>query len=290
MKRKCAVIGSPINHSKSPELHTFFYKQLGIEDQYEYQAVEVKKEEFEDFLSRSFTEFWVGFSVTMPLKEDIFKSLKKMEPAYLDIDDEFWWVIKNDPLVEKLGVANTLTFTISHTGLDEDGCEIGGYNTYCSLYNTDVYGIEQAIGESATYNEVKNLHKAIILGNGATSRSAKEALVNLGLSENEITIAGRHGDYDVDINNKDALKKSILQADIIVSTLPWEANELILPKFSEEINSKICLECAFPKILPNSIDGSRMLIWQAQKQVKLMTGKLPQVEGVDFSPVFGYQS
>ena len=60
-----AVLGSPINHSLSPLLHSLAYKHLGIEARYE--AIEVRSGELSNFLSNTDKS---AFSLTMPLKEE----------------------------------------------------------------------------------------------------------------------------------------------------------------------------------------------------------------------------
>ena len=65
---KAAVLGSPISHSLSPLLHATAYKELGIEASYD--AIEVKAGGLADFLE-SKDASWTGFSLTMPLKEEV---------------------------------------------------------------------------------------------------------------------------------------------------------------------------------------------------------------------------
>ena len=107
MTSRYAVLGSPIEHSKSPAIHTAAFKELGTNASYD--RIEIAGDlkawikEHEDFR---------GFSVTMPLKE---KALDLAERA--------------DPLAIATQSANTLIRTTS--GWD--------------AFNTDVFGIQQAL-------------------------------------------------------------------------------------------------------------------------------------------------
>ena len=66
--RRCAVIGSPIAHSLSPLLHRTAYAQLGLADEFCYDAFEVTPETLPGFLAGLGDE-WVGLSVTAPNKQ-----------------------------------------------------------------------------------------------------------------------------------------------------------------------------------------------------------------------------
>ena len=64
---RCAVLGSPIDHSLSPLLHTKAYEFLGVEGSYE--RFRVDESELGNFLEVHTPREWRGFSLTMPLKE-----------------------------------------------------------------------------------------------------------------------------------------------------------------------------------------------------------------------------
>ncbi len=64
--RHAAVLGSPIEHSLSPVLHTAAYTALGL-DGWTYTAQECREDELRALVGR-LDESWVGLSLTMPLK------------------------------------------------------------------------------------------------------------------------------------------------------------------------------------------------------------------------------
>jgi shikimate dehydrogenase len=105
--RQYAVLGSPIEHSKSPTIHTAAFDVLGAAAQYTRFEV---SENLKSWLE-SKPDF-AGFSVTMPLKKQA-----------LDLAE------RADPLAIATQSANTLVRTDS--GWD--------------AYNSDVFGIQQAL-------------------------------------------------------------------------------------------------------------------------------------------------
>ena len=67
-KLKLAVIGKPIDHSKSPEIHQDFANQFDIK--VEFRRDEVTPETLETWLSGFFKDGGKGVSITLPLKEE----------------------------------------------------------------------------------------------------------------------------------------------------------------------------------------------------------------------------
>lgn len=77
---KAAVLGSPISHSLSPALHKRAYLELGLNASYE--GIEVKSGELASFLANLHSP-WTGFSLTMPLKEEVLDSLDSVSDVAL---------------------------------------------------------------------------------------------------------------------------------------------------------------------------------------------------------------
>lgn len=134
------MLGSPIGHSRSPELHSAAYRVLGLP--WSYERVEMTGDALPQFLAGLGDE-WRGLSLTMPLKRDV-----------LPLLDE------RDELVTLTGVCNTVRL--------DAGRRLG--------YNTDVYGIVSAFIEAG----VTSLRHVQVLGGGATAASAVVAAARLG--------------------------------------------------------------------------------------------------------------
>jgi shikimate dehydrogenase len=109
--RKAGVLGSPVAHSRSPQLHLAAYRALGLAD-WTYDRIECDAEELPGFVGGLGPE-WVGLSVTKPGKF-----------AALRFADE------HTPRAEQVGSANTLVRTRSGWRAD----------------NTDVDGVAGALG------------------------------------------------------------------------------------------------------------------------------------------------
>jgi shikimate dehydrogenase len=140
-----AVLGSPIAHSLSPTLHEAAYATLGLG--WSYGRHEVASGGLDAFVAGLGPE-WRGLSLTMPLKREVLPLLDR-----------------TTPLVDELGVANTVAFRREGSAVVRAGA------------NTDVQGLVrpvEALGHLPG--------EATILGGGATAASALTAAVRLGAS------------------------------------------------------------------------------------------------------------
>ena len=81
---KYAVIGSPIDHSLSPQIHSIFAQEADIEISYE--AIEVNKENFKIKVDELLNKGYLGLNVTLPIKEEAFNYAEvKSENASLTL-------------------------------------------------------------------------------------------------------------------------------------------------------------------------------------------------------------
>ncbi len=84
-----AVLGDPVSHSRSPQMHAAAYRALGVD--YVYRAVRVPLDEFRDAVKHLFSLGYRGLNCTVPLKEAAFD-----------------WAVDVDPVGRKCGVVNTI--------------------------------------------------------------------------------------------------------------------------------------------------------------------------------------
>lgn len=139
-QRRCAVLGSPIQHSLSPALHRAAYAELGLD--WTYDRFEVREDGLAAFVDGCDAS-WRGLSLTMPLKA-----------AALGLGEV-------EPLARQAEAANTLIF-------EDDGRR--------RLHNTDVAGLVWALRRAG----VERLEHVVVLGAGATARSSLLSVARLG--------------------------------------------------------------------------------------------------------------
>ena len=78
MRYFCAVIGNPVAHSKSPELHQEFAQKLGISLQYD--KILANENNFSQIVKTFFDNGGTGLNITLPFKEKAFLLATKLTP------------------------------------------------------------------------------------------------------------------------------------------------------------------------------------------------------------------
>lgn len=68
---RLAVLGNPVSHSRSPQIHKAFAQQVGID--LSYEKIEVPDGEFNQVASELLSLHYSGFNVTLPCKGDAFR-------------------------------------------------------------------------------------------------------------------------------------------------------------------------------------------------------------------------
>jgi shikimate dehydrogenase len=249
--KRAAVLGHPINHSLSPALHFAGYQALGLD--FDYQAIDVTESELPEFLE-NLDDSWVGLSLTMPLKERI----TEIVPT-------------TDALVRLTNSANTVSI---------------GPDRTMSLSNTDVYGIRQSVTQTLSINKFERI---LIIGSGATARSAAAACKDLGATKVDIrarNVPAREQVQRVAISlgmessSTDLHWEGVGNYDLVISTLPSSAFDHHQIHIDHGIQTAL-LDVAYspwPSRLatqwPNDaiVSGKEMLLWQATKQFAIFTG------------------
>jgi shikimate dehydrogenase len=188
MKKAC-VMGHPVAHSRSPMIHNYWLKQLGISGVYE--LADLQPDEFVPFIKNLSGNGYVGGNVTLPHKEAAFRN-----------------VAARDAASEAVGAVNTLWL--------ENGRLMGG--------NSDTHGFIANLDERAPGWDVKGC-RALILGAGGAARAAVYMLRQRGVEVDLVNrtlpraqeLATRFGAH---AHGWDALPRLLPRADVLVNCTP----------------------------------------------------------------------
>lgn len=264
-----AVMGNPINHSKSPQIHTAFAEQT--DQNLIYSAIQAPLDNFKGTVYDYFSKSGQGLNVTVPFKEEAYAMADELTAR-----------------AQRAGAVNTLMRR-------EDGSVLGD--------NTDGAGIIRDI----TFNNGFSIHnkRVLILGAGGAVKGILEPL----LSEQpaEVVIANRteskaellakdfndfafeqkctidgcgfkevDGAFDLIINGTSAslsgelppLKDSTVTEDTICYDMMYGAQTTVFNQWATGLNAK------------ETIDGLGMLVEQAAEAFELWRGVRPETSEV----------
>lgn len=76
---RCAVVGNPIAHSRSPEIHRLFASQFALPLQYVKMLAD--KNDFTDHVRGFFAQGGKGLNITVPFKEKAFAMAEHLSPS-----------------------------------------------------------------------------------------------------------------------------------------------------------------------------------------------------------------
>ena len=246
--RRCAVLGSPIQHSLSPALHRAAYAHLGLD--WTYDRVEVDEQGLAAFV-RGLDASWRGLSLTMPLKV-----------AVLELGDV-------DQLASLAGAGNTLIVE-------------GGSRT---VHNTDIGGLRWAVGEVTTSPLARvtilgagaTASAALIAASQLGAQQVTIVVRTPARAEPLRPLAVQLG-VELDIRPWWA---RLPDADLAVSTVVSGAADTIAPSVVDTVPVIVdVIYDPWPTVLATTaeaagctvINGRDLLVGQALLQIELMTG------------------
>lgn len=259
------VIGTPIQHSLSPQIQMQFASHLGY--QMDYQKYQVEPADLNAFISDFFSHGGKGLNVTLPHKQSVFKLV-----------DE----VSQDALLA--GSVNTLS-------INSQGKLVGD--------TTDGQGLLLDLQRQNFPIAHKQL---LVVGAGGASQSILVALLKAGAS---ITLLNRTASKLEPLIQKlshlgeiTALNSTQSEAvelfDGVISTVS-EFNPVLLAPIRQNIGDKTyCYDLnyaerasqfkcfALANRCKNFSDGLGMLIGQAAKSYQIWHGQLPDISKLNF--------
>jgi len=260
---KAGVMGWPVDHSRSPALHGFWLKTLGIDGS--YVRLPVKPEDLAKALRDLPRQGFAGVNLTVPHKE-----------AAMAIVDEI------SPEARRIGAVNTVFVTA-------DG--------RLKATNTDGYGFITSLKTGAPHFNASD-GPAVVLGAGGAARAICVALQDAGVPE--ICIINRTSERAENLATAlkgpfvtapwDDRAKRLKDANLLVNTTtlgmkgqgPLEIDLAHLPD-KATVTDIVYVPLETPLLAAARargnpvVDGLGMLLYQAQPGFAGWFGKKPEV-------------
>jgi len=258
--RAACLIGWPAAHSRSPLIHHYWLRRLGIEGGYNIEAV--PPEGFAEFVLHLSAHGFVGANVTIPHKE---RALALTVP---------------DARARAVGAANTLWY---------EGSELRSTNT-------DIEGFINNLDASAPgWDQIDD---ALVLGAGGSSRAVVFGLVERGIKR--VHLANRTADRARALADQfgetvrpiawDAIDIALVQAGLLVNatSLGMQGQPALALDINRLRSDAIVADLVYvPLETPllaaararglRTADGLGMLLHQAVRGFELWFGRRPEV-------------
>ena len=267
MDRYC-VIGNPIEHSLSPQIHQEFAAQTG--EPLSYEKVKVELTDFAAFLKNFVSSGGKGLNITVPFKIDAFNSATHLHE-----------------LASMANAVNTLAI---------EGTNITGFNT-------DGIGFVRDLTQRHGFQLASK--RVLILGAGGASRGIIEPLLDANPAQ--VTIAnrtfanaqalcelfsGRHGYERLGCVDLSVLAESGGEPyDLVVNStsLGLSSESILLP--STLVNGSFCYDMSYgdkaafarwanAQGATTSVDGLGMLVEQAAESFNIWRGVMPSTDKI----------
>ncbi len=255
IKKKFVIIGNPVNHSLSPEIHNYWFKKNNLNSTYEKR--EILENELDGFINEIRNDQIQGANVTVPYKQKIIPFLDKLSD-----------------IAKKTQSVNTI--------FKKDNLVFGE--------NTDVYGFTQSI----KHQKISLKNKiALILGAGGVVPSLISALETLSVQK--IFVTNRSPEkIDIlkkRFTNIEALKwGETINFDIVINatSVGLKIGDTIDINFDKFKEKKIFYDTIYNPQMTNFlkrakennhfyINGELMLFYQAQKSFEYWNNLLPKI-------------
>jgi shikimate dehydrogenase len=267
--RLLALIGHPVSHSLSPEMHNASFTADGLD--FAYVCLDVVPEDLPVAVAGLRALNFRGFNITMPHKR-----------AMLSLLDEL------DEGARISGAVNTVVI---------EGSKLCGYNT-------DGGGLVEACKEAGV--EIAG-RRVLLLGAGGAAAAVALAFGEVGVGE--LRVVNRSVEHAEELRNKlrgaglkkveahpyDALDETAREAEVIVNATPLgmkDEDPLPIPAEYLDEGRAVCdavyrpgRETALVREARERgarvVTGQRMLLYQGVLAQRLWTGREPNVKAMD---------
>lgn len=258
MTDKYAVLGNPIKHSLSPQLHALFAEQTGEDMAYDKQLIDL--DHFDEQVNDLVAQGYKGFNVTVPFKEDAYR-----------------WVSQPSPDTAFAGALNTIKINEKSTqGFSTDG--VGLVRDLTQNLNIEIAGKRVLLlgAGGAAKSVIPNLIQAEVSQLIVANRTVEKAeMLAKKLPLTPSSFEDLEGHFDLVINATAAslagealvLPEGLIDEKSFCYEMMYNAGDTPFIKWSNAANA-------------SSVDGLGMLVEQGAESFYIWRGVRPETSSV----------
>lgn len=268
--KKIVLIGDPIDHSLSPDMHNAAFKELNIDNEFQYSKLYVKADELDIFVKRIRSKEFFGANVTTPYKSKVIRFLDELTTDAENAGAVNTIFIKNEKIVghstDGLGCINAL----KENNIEVHGKKIlilgAGGAARAISYKIAFENPKELIILNRTKWKAEELVKTIIEKMKINIKAEGISNINDELKYTDILInCTSVGMREVNENIKLPLSSENLDSQMIVMDIVYNPLKTGILKEAEKAGCK-------------TINGLSMLVHQGAIGFKLWTGEIPPLK------------
>ena len=266
--RLFGLIGSPVEHSKSPAMYNYCFDKWKLD--YKYLAFDVDKNQTADAIQAFRTFQMKGANITMPCKQEVLKYLDEISPAARLVGACNTIVNHDGVLTGYITDGEGYIENLRHEGVEVKGKKItllgaGGVSSAIqaqalldgareiAVFNKKDAFWEQAVAKAAEYQKAFPSQKITVYDMDDTEKLAAEIRTSDILSN--ATRVGMHPLENISI----ITDHSLFRKELVVTDVVYEPEKTKLLQDAEAAGCK-------------TVGGLGMLIYQGAAAAKLYTG------------------
>ncbi len=268
-----ALLGSPVAHSISPQMHNEAFRQLGLD--YVYLAFDVKPEDLKTTVEGLNAAGICGFNLTMPLKVHILPLLDELTPAARLAGAVNTVIVKNHRLTGHTTDGAGYMRSISDEGHNIIGKKMtllgagGAASAICVQAALDgVSAIDMFKRKNDSWDKTEEFCSRTAAETGCTIRLrdiGRDYLLAESISESAILTNATSVGMAPDCTSSPIPDASMLRRDLIVSDIIYNPRETLLLK---QARAQGC----------TCLNGLYMLLYQGAESFQCWTGQKMPVE------------
>lgn len=270
------LIGSPVEHSKSPAMYNYCFDKWGLDCK--YLAFDVPLEKTEDAI-RAFRTFGMkGANVTMPCKQAVLPYLDELSPAAQLVGACNTIVEENGRLIGHITDGIGYVENLRHNGVDVAGKKITLLGAGGASTAIQAQALLDGAAEIAVFNRRDPFWETAQAKIEAYQKAFPDRRITLYDLEDADTLAREIASSDILSNATRVGMHPLEDVSNITDLTLFRKGLVVTDVVYDPLQTKMLREAEAAGC--QTIGGLGMLLWQGAAAVKLYTGREMPVEEV----------
>lgn len=258
--KNLALVGNPVEHSFSPQMHNYISKKMGLD--YSYGALCVEESDFIDLMKSLESKNYAGVNVTAPYKYNAYELSDVLSEKARKFGSVNTCLFKEGKIYGFNTDADGLYKSLLHNGFDVSGKDILFIGAGGATKPAVVYLSELSAKSISIHN--RTVEKAYEIAKYVKNLNNYEVEIGINKKHYDLVINTTTVGMSPNVDKSPISDFSFINSDTFVYDMIYNPEKTIFLKKAEEKGAK-------------TANGLGMLIYQGIIAYELFTGiKLPE--------------